>query len=224
MADSWVHDAVLRKLRAIGVNLENGHFVYSEGWHGSAYVDHRAIFRNPKEIYWISAMLSEKICVSSSQIEVVIGPMNGGAFLAQWVAYHLSCMYGKNVIPLYASKTFSRDGFFFEPEFAKLIFGKRALVVDDVVNSGRSVLDVIYLVSAAGGALVGVGGIWNRGGNYPISQFNRRGVRNIKFLVDLELEAWDPNGAEGCHLCITGVPISQEHGHPELAAQIQIKG
>ena len=81
--------------------------------------------------------------------------------------------------------------------------GQKVLVVEDVVTTGGSVREVIGIVRAAGGEVVGVGSIVDRTGGK--SDF---GVP-FKAVVSLEVESWEP---ENCPLCRAGAPAPVKPG------------
>ena len=73
----------------------------------------------------------------------------------------------------------------------------RVLVVEDVVTTGGSVGEVIDLVREAGGEVVGVVSLIDRGGDKKF---------DAPFwpLLRLEVESWE---ADSCGLCAGGVPV-----------------
>jgi len=75
--------------------------------------------------------------------------------------------------------------------------GARVLVVEDVVTTGGSVGEVVDLVREAGGEVVGVVSLIDRGGSKKF---------DVPFwpLLKLEVESWD---ADSCGLCADGVPV-----------------
>ena len=81
-----------------------------------------------------------------------------------------------------------RRGFAVEP-------GQKVLIVEDVVTTGGSVKEVIELVRAAGGDIVGVGSIVDRtGGNIDF------GVP-FKAVYSADVTSWEK---DECPLCKAG--------------------
>ena len=95
-------------------------------------------------------------------VEVVIGPAIGAAILAQWVAYHLTDITGKDVSAAYADKD-GQGGFILKRGYDGLVKGKKTLVVEDLTTTGGSVKKVVEAVRAAGAEVVGVVVLANRG-------------------------------------------------------------
>jgi orotate phosphoribosyltransferase len=76
--------------------------------------------------------------------------------------------------------------------------GARVLVVEDVVTTGGSVGEVIDLVRAAGGYVVGVVSIIDRGGD-------KKFAAPFWPLLTLEVESWEP---DACVPCADEVPVT----------------
>ena len=138
-------------LKEAGVLLE-GHFLLTSGRHSNRYLQCAKIFRNTKYSEELCAALGEKY--KDENIEVVIGPAMGAVQMAYEVSRSLQC---ENFFTERdeAGKMTLRRGFVVTP-------GMRVLVVEDVVTTGGSVREVIELVKAAGGVVVGVGSIVDR--------------------------------------------------------------
>ena len=138
-------------LKEAGVLLE-GHFLLTSGRHSNRYLQCAKIFRNTKYSEELCAALGEKY--KDENIEVVIGPAMGAVQMAYEVSRSLQC---ENFFTERdeEGKMTLRRGFVVTP-------GMRVLVVEDVVTTGGSVREVIELVKAAGGVVVGVGSIVDR--------------------------------------------------------------
>src|SRR5690242_7030474 len=84
-------DALQRKtiatLKEFDVLMVDGHFDYGNGYHGRVYLNPHRIFRQPSLIWRLSQDLLDVIgTVTAAEIEVVAGPVMGGALLAHTVA------------------------------------------------------------------------------------------------------------------------------------------
>lgn len=172
-------------LKEAGVLLE-GHFLLTSGRHSNRYLQCAKIFRNTKYSEELCAELANKY--KNDNIEVVIGPAMGAVQMAYEVSRSIKCENffterdadGKMVL---------RRGF----EVHK---GMRVLVVEDVVTTGGSVREVIDLVKAADGIVVGVGSIVDRtGGKIDF------GVP-FKAVYSADVQSWEPND---CPLCKEGI-------------------
>ena len=167
--------------------LKHGHFRLTSGLHSDRYMQCAALFQFPKESEQLCAALAEKF--AGQKIDLVAGPALGGVIMAYEVARALG-------VP----------NIFSEREDGKMTFrrgfrveaGQKVLVVEDVVTTGGSVKEVIGLVRAAGGEVVGVGSVVDRSGG--------KADFGVPFhaLMTLEATNWKE---EDCPLCRKGEPI-----------------
>lgn len=194
---------ILAKVNAV---LTNGHFVYVSTKHGDKYVNKDAVYPHIKLIRQLSKMWAEDF--KNSNVEVVVGPAIGGIILSHDTAGELSKILKKDVPGVFAEKD-GEGGFEFKRGYADVIKGKRILIVEDVLTTGGSVKKVIDLTRKAGGKIVGLGVIANRGGVKPIDV----GVKKIDALINLKFETME---AKDCTLCKNGVPVNTNVGKGKL--------
>lgn len=172
-------------LKEAGVLLE-GHFLLTSGKHSNRYLQCAKIFRNTKYSEELCAELAEKF--KDDAVDVVIGPAMGAVQMAYEVSRSLGC-----------------ENFFAEREDGKMVLrrgfeitpGMRCLLVEDVVTTGGSVLEVKELAEAAGGVVVGIGSIVDRTGGEIQFGVPYRAVYSVK------VQAWE---AAACPLCAQGGP------------------
>ncbi len=79
------------------------------------------------------------------------------------------------------------------------------LITEDILTTGGTVLKVIEAVKAAGGEVIGIAAICNRGG---VTSDTLEGIP-VKPLLSVRFEAWNE---EDCGLCISGVPVRTDLG------------
>ena len=107
------------------------------------------------------------------------------------------------MLAVYAEK--AGNGFIFRRGYEKLIVGKRVFVIEDIITEGKSVKGVIEAIHGAGGIVVGVGALCNRGSTTQ----ETIGAPSLFSLIQLQLDSWDK---ASCPLCARGVPINTEVG------------
>ncbi len=206
-------DKITHLLANLGVVITNSHIVYTSGKHGSAYVNKDAIYPHTRETSELCFALADRITDIKVVNDVplipkaVVAPAVGGVILSQWTAHHLSgyCSDRWMGIPaLYADKV--GDGFVIKRGYEKIVAGKKTLVVEDILNTGGSALKTVEAVRKAGGDVVAVGALCNRGGVTA----EELGVPHLVTLLDVKMDAWD---AAECPLCAQGVPINTSVGH-----------
>ncbi len=177
-------ERVVEVLKEAGVLLE-GHFLLTSGRHSNKYLQCAKIFRNTKYSEELCAALGEKY--ADAGVEVVIGPAMGAVQMAYEVSRALHCENFFTERDENGKMTLRR-GFAVEP-------GQKVLIVEDVVTTGGSVKEVIELVRAAGGDIVGVGSVVDRtGGKIDF------GVP-FKAVYSADVTSWEK---DECPLCKAG--------------------
>ena len=167
--------------------IRAGHFVLTSGRHSGTYVQCARVFEDPVLTTMLARAAVERL-PEGLEIDLVAAPAVGGLIIGFAVAQALGVRF-----------------IFSEREQGKMVFRRsfevpahaRALVVEDVVTTGGSVAEVIDLVRCAGGEVVGVVSLIDRGGD---KKFNA----DFWPLLELEVESWEPSS---CGLCESGVPV-----------------
>lgn len=195
---------LLKTLGEINAIIKDSHIVYTSGKHGSTYVNKDAIYPYTK--------LTSELCLEiakhyeGKEIDIVVAPAIGAVILCQWVAYHLSELEGRNVFSVYAEKNDTGSDFVIKRGYDQLLKNKNCLVVEDVVNTGGSVLKVIRKVREFGGNVIGAAALCNRGGVTP---YDLDQIPELYSLVNITLDAWEPSE---CPLCKKGIPLNMNVG------------
>jgi len=180
-------DQVLELLKEAGVLLQ-GHFLLTSGRHSDKYMQCAKIFTDAK--------LSEKLCAELAElyrgdnVELVIGPAIGAILMSYEVSRQL------NLPNIFTERDASgemclRRGFEIQP-------GQRVLIVEDVVTTGGSVMEVVKIVQDMGGVVVGIGSIVDRtGGKMDFGA-------PYKSVLSMEVLSYEP---DDCPICKSGIPL-----------------
>ncbi len=202
----------LQELETVGALLTNTHVVYTSGKHGSAYVNKDAIYPHTKLTLDITREMA-KLCTTQTtdqtttpKFDVVLAPAIGAVILGLLIAQHLTETQGHPVLSVYAEKATTGDGFVIKRGYDQLIRGRKVLVVEDIVNTGGSLLQVIKTARSLGAEVAGAVALCNRGRITPAELDN---IPWLKSLVSIDLEAWEPSE---CPLCAKGIAINQSVG------------
>lgn len=193
--------------------VTGGHFVYKSGQHGDAYVNKDAVYLHPVEISRLCCLMAYMFV--DKGVNAVIGPVQGGIILSQWVASHLAALDTPDVLSVFADRSEDGQGFIIKRGYDKVLAGKRVLVVEDILTTGGSAKAVVEAVRAVGGEVVGVGAICNRG-QVTVAQLGN--VPALSALVEFNLTTYD---FSECPLCRANVPVRTDlgKGREFLAAQ-----
>jgi orotate phosphoribosyltransferase len=216
-------DAVKKILEGREAIITDSHFVYSQptghGDHGSAYVNKDAIYPDPGEVSKLCLEMAYRLkpVVEKYAIGAVVGPEKGALILSSWLSYHLWNIYGSDsryaehygtpMAAVYAEKD-PAGGFVIKRGYDKLVHERegKVIVVEDILNSGGTVSEVLKTVRNLGGDPVAVVAICNRGGVTAESL----GVPFLDSLLNVPLQKWPE---ADCPLCKKGVPVRTDLGH-----------
>jgi orotate phosphoribosyltransferase len=183
--------------------LQNDHFVYVSGDHGSGWIDKDAIYPHTERVEHLCRNLAR--LVRSRGIEVVCGPATGGLIVAEWTSHELG------VLSSFADHEAPKPGelrgkFVLRRGYDHLVTGKRVLVVDDIVNTGHSIKQTMEAVRQAKGAVIAAGALVTRG-NVSAADL---GVEEFIYLLEYKIPTWS---ADRCPLCKACVPVNTQYAH-----------
>jgi len=171
--------------------LKRGHFLLSSGLHSDRYCQCAALFEQPAMAEEV-ANLMEEILPEDLRVDTVLSPAIGGIL---W-GYELARALGAR--SLFAER---KPGELFQLRRGfQLKRGERVLLAEDVVTTGRSVLEVVPLIEAAGAELVGFASIADRSGG------KFKPAHPFFSLIKLDFQTWTP---EECPLCAAGHPVEK---------------
>lgn len=177
---------VLNIFKKAGALLE-GHFLLTSGLHSPVYWEKFRVLQFPESTVQLCTLIAQHY--KNQDIQVVAGPTTGGVILAFEVAKQLG------VRSAFAEKDGTsrvfRRGFIIEK-------GERVLIVDDILTTGGSVVEVVKAVRNLGGTIIGIGVMVDRSDH----------------ILDLELPLFSclrspakTYKPEDCPICAKGIPL-----------------
>jgi orotate phosphoribosyltransferase len=198
-----IREKALGELQKHHVLMRDGHFDFGNGYHGRVYLNPHQLFCQPSIIWRFAQDLIDLLPAELlGQTDVVAGPATGGALLAHTVAGLLDSRRALSRPPtLFAP--FRPDGsgsHGLTPFYAQQIKGRRVLLVDDVRNTGQTLVRCAEVVRGAGGSVVATAQIYDR-----MEAVFDAGVPNVALA---EYKAPENHEASSCPLCRAGVPIT----------------
>jgi orotate phosphoribosyltransferase len=181
-----------------------GHFKLKSGRHGDRYLEKFQVLQWPERVAELCRYLADaaRTQAGAQPIDVVIGPTTGGVILAHEVGRRLGTrgIFAESVSDANGSRRELRRGFRIEP-------GERVALVDDVVTTGASLLEMIPLIEAAGGVIAATVVIVDRSGELHELVSPATGQRyHAEALWSLNLPTYEP-GIATCPGCAAGLPI-----------------
>lgn len=177
---------ILGKLESVGA-IQKGHFQLTSGNHSDTYIQCARLLENPTLTYELANKAVANI-PNPDEIDLIASPAVGGMLFGFAVAHVLD-----------------KPFIFSERKEGNMVFRRgfsvpensNVLVVEDVVTTGGSVQEVCDLIKSAGGHVLGVVSIIDRGADRKFSE-------PLFTLLELPTKFWDPNE---CILCEKGLPI-----------------
>jgi orotate phosphoribosyltransferase len=188
-------DAVIGLMAA-----RTGHFLLESGHHGDLWLELDGLF-------WSNAInpAIERLAarIRPHAVDVVCGPLVGGALLAQLVAARLGVAF------CYTERISAGTGLYsatylLPAALRSRLPGRRVAVVDDVVNAGSAVRATLADLTAAGAEVVALGALLALGST-PAAIAAGAGLP-FEVLVARSNEIWEP---DRCPRCAEGEPLHQ---------------
>jgi len=167
-----------------------GHFLLSSGLHSPYYLQCAKVLQYPEYAELLCKELARRIDELDVEYDFVIAPALGGIIVSYETARHLRTrgIFAERV----DGKLTLRRGFEIKP-------GEKAIVVEDVVTTGKSTGETMEVVKQHGGEVVAVGSLVDRSGGKV-----NFGVPFVT-LWRLEVPVFEP---DSCPICKEGkIPL-----------------
>ena len=150
----------LKILKETNAILE-GHFILSSGLHSKQYIQCAKLLSHPKQAKIICSSLKEKINANLNNVDIVLSPAIGGIV----VGYEIACQL--NVKSIFAERVENkftlRRGFVIPKN-------SNVLIVEDVITTGKSILECTKMVKQNESNVIGYACIINRSENDQIKE------------------------------------------------------
>lgn len=170
--------------------LLTGHFRLSSGLHSAKYIQCALLLEDPKRAEYAGRHLAEALSglPGGAKPDFIISPALGGLVIGHEVARAMGIRF------IFTERV---DGRMTLRRGFTVAEGERAIVVEDVVTTGGSTREVIDAVREAGGEVIAVGSIVNRGAGADF------GAPFIS-LVDVDIVNYRE---DECPMCKDGKPV-----------------
>ncbi len=134
-----------------------GHFILSSGLHSDTYLQCARVLMNPARADRLCKSLAAKVelALAGERIDLVVAPAMGGVV----VGYEMGRQLGIDTIFVERE-----NGEFTLRRGFRIEKGARVLMVEDVVTTGKSSLEAVKAVEAAGGIVVAEASLIDRSG------------------------------------------------------------
>ncbi len=190
-----MHSKSVEKLLKDSGAFLHGHFQLSSGLHSDAYVQCMRALVHPDITMQLAHLIAD--IFKDSAVDVVCGPAMGGITLAFATAHIL------NTKAIFSEYTKSSDGtktIFLKRGFEHDVAGKRVLIVEDAITTGKAVRETLVVLRKHFAEVVGISAIINRAQSDITFD-------NVPFkpLMSMALTTYEPYH---CPLCRSGVPVT----------------
>jgi orotate phosphoribosyltransferase len=181
--------------------IRRGHFRFESGHHGEIWLDLDRLFANPRRIAPLARELAGRL--SKHDIEAVVGPLVGGAFIAQMIAAELGAEFAyAEPQPAAADGRLYSIAYSLPNTLGSQLKGKRVAIVDDAINAGSALRGTFEALTAAGAKPVAAGALIVL--SDTARPFLAANGLVLEGLVTLATPLWAP---EVCPLCAHRVPL-----------------
>jgi orotate phosphoribosyltransferase len=191
-------NAILQLFERTGAYLR-GHFRLTSGMHSSEYLQCARVLAHPEYAAELGAQLAEAVRALAGGLSprLVVAPALGGVIIGHEVARALGARFIFTEREAGGQMTLRR-GFAVEP-------GETTVVIEDVVTTGGSSLEVVNILHQAGAEVLAAGSIIDRSGGQVDLGIPRAALAVLKVV------AYQP---EQCPLCQQGIPVVKPGSRP----------
>jgi orotate phosphoribosyltransferase len=190
---TFTSDSVLDLFRRTGAYL-TGHFRLTSGLHSPEYLQCAKVLQYPDHAESMGRALAAAMNVTP---DVVVSPAMGGLI----IGHETARAFGVRHIFTERDadrKMVLRRGFAITP-------GEKAVVIEDVITTGGSSVEVIELLRQLGATVIAAGSVIDRSGGKADLGVPRAA------LATLTVTAFDP---AQCPLCAQGLPVVKPGSRP----------
>jgi orotate phosphoribosyltransferase len=172
-----------------GNMLREGHFSFRSGVHATALIDRDLLLADPGTASRFGYSIAKSFF--TDHVEAVATPSIWGAGLSQWVGYFLepkACVVDATLVG---------NDISIAEKLVPLVQGKRVLLVDNMVLSGKTMTRFLHILRELEAAPVGIATLWSAGqssiGGVPVSS-----------VLNAIYPAFAP---DDCPACAEGLPV-----------------
>ncbi|MCC6722216.1 MAG: orotate phosphoribosyltransferase [Bacteroidia bacterium] len=171
----------LLEAKAVKLNIENP-YTWSSGWKSPIYCDNRVILSYPEIRNYFKINLANQIKVNFSNVDVIVGVATAGIAIGALVADVLNLPFA------YARPKPKEHGLQNQIE-GKIEEGKKIVVIEDLISTGGSSLNVVKYLRYNNYNVIGLAAIFTYGFDVADENFKKAGCKyfalsNYNILID----------------------------------------
>lgn len=161
----------LLKIKAVFFS-PNKPFTWASGIKSPVYCDNRLILTSPEVRIDVENALAKTIKENYPQVEVLMGTSTAGIAHAAITAHLMN-------IPMGYVRSGAKDHGRQNQIEGKLEKGQKVVVVEDLISTGGSVIEVVNVLKEAGAEVLGIVSIFTYGMKKGIDRLKEANVKNI---------------------------------------------
>ncbi len=175
----------LLQINAVKLNIQNP-FTWASGWKSPIYCDNRKILSYPHVRDFIKSEMTNAVFTEFPDAEVIAGVATAGIPHGALIADLLSLPF------IYVRSKPKEHGMGNQIE-GVLEAGKKVVVIEDLISTGKSSMEAVEAIKAAGGEVIGLCSVFNYGFDIAADLFSTSGIKtlslsNYNALLELSLD------------------------------------
>ena len=156
-------------------------FTWASGIKSPIYCDNRLTLTAPAVRTHVEEGLVDLICKHFPNVEVLMGTSTAGIAHAAITAHLLE-------LPMGYVRSGAKDHGRKNQIEGKLVPGQKVVVIEDLISTGGSVLEVVDVLRQAGAEVLGIASIFTYGMKKSVDRLAEANVKNVS-LTDLDTVA-----------------------------------
>jgi len=187
----------LVQINAVKLNIQNP-FTWASGWKSPIYCDNRKILSFPHVRDFIKSEMTNTVFTEFPDAEVIAGVATAGIPHGALIADLLSLPF------IYVRSKPKEHGMGNQIE-GVLEVGQKVVVIEDLISTGKSSMEAVEAIIAAGGKVIGLCSVFTYGFDIATKLFADAGIKtlslsNYESLLELSMEKGTISQADLIHL------------------------
>jgi orotate phosphoribosyltransferase len=150
----------LLQIKALQVNIQKP-YVWASGWHSPVYCDNRKVLYHPYVRDFVKSELANMVLEHHPDAEVIAGVATGGIAAGVMAADLLK-------LPFVYVRTKPKEHGMGNQIEGEIPTGKKVVIIEDLVSTGRSSLQVVDVLREHGAEVIGMCGLFTYG--FPVAE------------------------------------------------------
>ena len=165
----------LLRIRAVFFRPEEP-FTWASGIKSPVYCDNRLILTDPEARLSVETAIAETVKTAYPEAEVLMGTSTAGIPHAAIAAHMLN-------MPMGYVRSSAKDHGRQNRIEGKLLPGQKVVVIEDLISTGGSAIEVVNALREAGAEVLGIVSVFTYGMKAGIEKMNAADVKNVSLVT-----------------------------------------